>query len=548
MVGNVSVALYAMLGAVGFVLLIACVNVANLLLVRAASRESEIALRTALGAGRGRIVRQLVTESLVLAVGGAALGMVLAAWALDGALALIPRGLPRAEEVGIDWQVIAFTAALSIIVGVLFGLVPALHALRSEISNMRRPGRGAAAGTNRTRSLLVLAEVALATVLLAGAGLLIRSFERLTHHDPGFNPSHLVVFNMALPPMEDDPMNARVDAVLARLRGLPGTQRAAVAAALPLDPNAPFGAHTSFRVVGEPKPAHGYEPNSRVMPVSPSYFGTLGLTLVRGRWFTNADNRRDAPAVIVIDQALAAKYFPNENPIGKQLTFGFQHTFTASPSDTLTMHGEIVGIARSAAYTALGGKPDPTTYVPYATAPFGASFVVRTRADPSVTEASIRHLMRDVDPGAPIYELRTMDDALSESLAAPRFYTTLLGVFAGIALLLAALGIYGVISYIVANRTREFGIRIALGATSRDVTRLVVWRGLALTVGGIVIGAVAALALTRVIQSLLFETAPTDVPTLVIGALVLATVATFASWLPARRASRTDPTVAMRAE
>src|SRR6185437_125119 len=194
------------------------------------------------------------------------------------------------------------------------------------------------------------------------------------------------------------------------------------------------------------------------------------------------------------------------------------------------------------------GKPDPTTYVPYATAPFGASFVVRTRADPSVTEASIRHLMRDVDPGAPIYELRTMDDALSESLAAPRFYTTLLGVFAGIALLLAALGIYGVISYIVANRTREFGIRIALGATSRDVTRLVVWRGLALTVGGIVIGAVAALALTRVIQSLLFETAPTDVPTLVIGALVLATVATFASWLPARRASRTDPTVAMRAE
>lgn len=548
MVGNVSVALYAMLGAVGFVLLIACVNVANLLLVRAAARQSEIALRTALGAARGRIVRHLVTESLVLSAAGAVLGTILAAWALDAVLALSPRGLPRLDEIAIDWRVIAFTAVLSIVVGVLFGLVPALHAVRSDISNMLRQGRGGAGGANRTRSALVLAEVALATVLLAGAGLLIRSFERLMHHDPGFNPSHLVVFNLALPSMYDDQMNARASEVLARLRALPGTQRAAVAAALPLDPNAPFGAHTSFRVIGEPKPVHGYEPISRIQPVSPSYFSTMGMTLVRGRWFTDAENRRDVPAVLVIDEALAAKYFPNQNAIGKQLTFGFQHTFTANPNDTLTMHGEIVGVARNAAYSALGGKPDPTTYVPYATAPVGAAFVVRTNADPRVTQASIQHVMHDADPNAPVYGLRSMDDALSASVAQPRFYTLLLGAFAAMALLLAALGIYGVISYVVTNRTREFGIRIALGATSRDVTRLVVRRGLGLTLGGIVLGGIAAAALTRVIRSLLFETAPTDVPTFVLGAIVLGVVATLASWLPARRASRTDPTVAMRAE
>ncbi|HVX39247.1 MAG TPA: ABC transporter permease [Gemmatimonadaceae bacterium] len=551
-IGDVERPLWAMFGAVALVLIIACANVANLLLVRAMSRGSEVAVRTALGAGRRRLLQQFVTESVLLAVVGAGLGVLLATWAVDAVVAFGPQRLARLQEISVDHRVLAFTCLLAALTGIVIGVLPGLQLSRWDAAALLRSGtRGTTAGGQRTRSALVFVELALGTVLLVGAGLFIHSFERLTHVDPGFRPQHLIVFNAALSGKKyeyDAGTNAFVDELEARLSSIPGVQSVAASGDRPFDPSPIFEASTSFTEDGAPKPAPGTEPESRIIPASPSFFETTGMRLEQGRTFTEAENRRDAAPVVVINEALAKRYFPGQNPIGKHLTFGISHTASADPADSVRARGEVIGIVRDVHLSSLGDPPVPAAYFPYRTMPFGATFLVRTSGDPASIERSIQAQVAAVDKTVPIYELGTMDAALSDSVSQPRFYVTLFTAFSVVALLLAALGIYGVISYAVSQRAREFGIRLALGATSRDVTHLVVRSGLWLTVGGLVAGALAATFATRVVQSLLFGIAPLDPLAFVAACVALGGTAIAASWLPARRAARTDPAVTMRAE
>jgi len=550
LIGDVSRPLWAMLGATAFVLLMACANVANLLLVRASSRESEMAVRTALGAGRTRLVRQLVTESLLLAVAGATLGALLSAWTVDLVATYGPRGVPRIADVSVDARVVAFTTVVAILTALLFGLAPALRAAPRDPVQMLRAGSRALAG-GAANSTLVLVEIALATTLLVGAGLFMRSFSRLTSVHPGFEPKHLVTFDVALVGdryLTDARSNAFADAVLSTIGALPGVERAAVATTAPVDPDPGFSASTSFTVDGDPPPAPGSEHLSRVLGVSPSYFETLGLSLRSGRIFTEPENRIDAAPVLVINRALADRYFAGSNPIGRHLTFGLSHTFTESPADSVRMRGEIVGIVDNTTQRSLSEKPVPAAYVPYRTAPFAPAFMVRTTLPLSSLEGSLRRAVRDVDATASVYGLTTMDDALSATVAQPRFYTMLIAVFGCVALVLAALGVYGVISYLVTQRIREFGIRVALGATAGTIARSVLARALALSSVGIAVGVAGALVVGRLIQSLLFDTSAFDAATFAAVAVMLLAVAGLAAWIPARRAASADPMSAMRAD
>jgi len=397
----------------------------------------------------------------------------------------------------------------------------------------------------------VLAELALGTVLLVGAGLLIRSFEQLTRVDAGFRPDHLVVFDVALAGKkysDDAAVNAFTDGVQRQLVDLPGVLDAAVAANRPFDPKPSFEGSVTFTIDGTPAPAPGSEPNSDFLPVSPSFFQTMGMTLVRGRLFSEAENRLQVPPVIVINEALAKRYFPGQDPIGKHLTFDFRHNASASPSDSVRARGEIVGIVRDTYFNSLNKAPGPATFFPFHTEPFAASFVLRTSVDPAALENEIRGVVAAADPTQPVFELGAMNDALAESVAPWRFYTVLLTGFGTVAFLLATLGIYGVISYAVSQETRDFGIRIALGARSGDVMYLVLARGASLILPGLAVGVVGALFLTRLIRGLLFGVEPLDRPTFAVVCLVFAVVGTIASWVPARRAARVDPIIAMRAE
>ena len=551
LVGNVKPALYAMLGAVAFVLLIACANVANLLLVRAAARESEIAVRTALGAGRSRILRQLITESLMLAAGGAVLGAAIAAWAVDGVVALGPQGIPRLDEVAVNGQVLLFTAGLALVTGTLFGLVPALHVARPDISQMLRESvRGTSrGGHHRTRNALVVAEMALAVVLLVGAGLLIRSFARLTSVDPGFRPQNVVTFDVSVPDAKYDvepKIRQFAYDVVERLQQIPGAQAAGASFGRPMG----TGGHiaTSFEIDGQPPSTPDNRRISEIYIASSGYFKALGIGAVRGRVIDAGDDRRGSAPVLVVNQELARKYFPGVNPIGKHLTFGFSHD-TAGPNTGAPLVGEIVGIVPNVKNNGLSSDPAAAVYVPLSSVALNyLTFVVRSTADPAAVETAARQVMKASDPDLPIFGMQTMEHAVAESVSQPRFYAILLAVFAGIALLLAALGIYGVISYVVSQRTRELGIRIALGASQRRVVRLVVGHGLWMTVGGIALGTVAAAWLTRVIKSMLFDVAAVDPVTFALVPLTLLAVAVFASWVPARRAAKVDPVVTMRAE
>jgi predicted permease len=550
-VGDVGQALWPMLGAVAFVLLIACTNVANLLLVRAAARAPELAVRSALGADRAGIVRQLIVESLVLASGGAVLGILISLWTLSAVAALGPRSVPRIDEIGVDGRVLAFTVCVVIVTGLLFGLAPAVHAARSDTSVLLRGGRGSSGGMRRTRSALVVAETALSMVLLVGAGLLLRSLARLTHVDPGFRANHLVVFNTALSNKKYDYENAVIQFssdVRSQLAALPGVQGVAAAADRPFDPEPQFGASTAFTIDGDAKPQPGTEPESRISPVTPSFFTTLGATLEHGRAFDETENRLDAPPVVVVNEALAKRYFPGRDPIGKHLTFGLSHNTTPNPADTVRLRGEIVGVVKDVTNSALGAVPGPAAYFPYNAAPFAATFIARVAGDPSLVEGAAYRIVHDVDASAAVYEVGTMDDAMSATVARPRFYTMLLGAFAGVALLLAMLGMFGVVSYSVRQRTREFGIRIALGARAERVAGGVVRGGLQLAFAGVVAGSIGAAVITRSIRGMLFGTDPLDLSTYVGVALVLMAVAAIAAWLPARRAAATDPVIAMRAE
>ena len=549
-VGDVRRALYTMFGAVAFVLLIACANIANLLLVRAAGRETEIAVRTALGAGRGRIVRQLVTESVLLSLIGAVIGTALAAWVVDAVVAFGPQGLPRVEDIVIDARVLAFSIGVAVMTGVLFGLVPATHAARGAIGQMLKEGaRGAAGrrGAQRTRGLLVVSEMALAVVLLIGAGLLIRSFIKLMNVDPGFRSEQVLKFNVSVPEPKYPNDRDRVrfaDAVTEKLSSLPGTQSVAVSFDRPLERSGMF---VTFEVDGRPPSRAESRPATGLHPVSSTYFTTLGVRLLRGRFYTKQDESWSSPPVLVVNEAFVRKFFPTEEALGQHITLGLTHD-TAQAGTEVTTQGEIIGIvADMKGDLAMPARPD--VYVPFALLPLDdMNFFIRTTADVGAVGSAVRARVREVDPALPVYDFSTMEQVVNDSVAQPRFYMLLLTAFAALALVLAALGIYGVISYTVSQRTRELGIRIALGATHDRVVRLVLRQGVVLTSVGVGLGLVGAYWLTGFISSLLFGVTNADPLTFGAVAALLLGVAWMASYVPARRAASVDPVIAMRAE
>jgi putative ABC transport system permease protein len=544
MVGDVRTPLLVLLGAVLFVLLIACANVANLLLVRAAAREGEVAIRTALGASRTRIVRQLLTESLLLALVGGAAGVALAVWMTRALVALAPPETPRLEEVGLDGSVLLFTLGLTLLTGVLFGLVPALQASRPNlVASLKEGSRGSKGrAVTRVRSLLVVTETALAVVLLAGAGLLIRSFGELQKVDVGFQPEGVVKFNLALQANKypEDPLIRNFARTLTeRMRGLPGvTSAGLVAWGLPLSGVVNT---ISYTIEGHPPTPHGWEGNVRVAIASPEYFRTMGIPVLRGRAFTERD-RDGAPQVVVINQTAARRMFPGEDAMGKRIDLGWT-------SNGVRRGGQVVGIIGDFKQDALQADAEPHLLLPFEQVPMaGMTVVLRTAADPSAVAATVRDEVRALDPDLPIYGLQTLEDLVASSASQPKFYMLLLGGFSAIALLLAAVGIYGVIAYAVRQRTQEIGIRMALGASRDRVLRMVVGQGMALAVVGALAGLVGAFLATRGMQSLLYQVSASD-PMIYTGvALMLVLVAAVASWLPARRAARTDPQLALRGE
>jgi putative ABC transport system permease protein len=549
-VGSVKPALYVMLGAVGFVLLIACANVANLLLVRASSRETEIAVRTALGAGRHVLVRQLVTESLLLSLAGAVIGTSLAAWAVDAVKAFGPRGVPRLANVAINGQVLGFSVLVALVTGVLFGLAPALHAASANLGQvLKESTRGSSRrGTNRTRGVLVVTEMALAVMLLIGAGLFARSFVALTRVDLGFQTENVVSMSFSLPNTKypwDQQQLSFANQLLERVRGLPGLKGAALAFGRPLSPNA---MRITFERTDRPLSTPDTRRVADVRVVTPEFFSALGIPLLAGRSLSETD-LPNGPPVIVVTQALAKQYFPNENPIGKRIMLGWGRQRSADKNDTVTVGGEIVGIVGNVKTFGPRTAAPATVYLPFNQAPMqGLSLIVRSTAAPTLIINGARAAIKQLDGDLPIFDAKTMTEALSDTVSQPRFYAILLGSFATIALLIAALGIYGVISYAVSQRTRELGIRIALGAQRERVVRLVIGQGLTLTLLGIVVGVAGAYAMTRMISSLLFGVAPADPLTFVVVAFVFVGVASLASYLPARRAASVDPIIAMRAE
>jgi putative ABC transport system permease protein len=542
-VGLVEPALLVLLGAVALVLLIACVNVANLQLVRATGRRAEVAVRTALGASRSRLLRQLLTESVVLAVISGVAGLILGAWGTRLLMRLADGAVPRAAEVGLDGRVVAFTMLVALGTGLLFGLVPALQASRSDVATaLREGGRSGSAGprANRLRSSLVVGELALALVLLVGAGLLIKSFYRLQHVDPGFEPTGLLTFDLSLPETKyatTDAQRRFADELLERMQRLPRARSAALIFGVPFGGMNRSG---TFKIGGRPVPAPGQEPESEFYSTSPSYFATMSIPILRGRAFTEQDRSR-RPGAFVIDQSAARRFFPNEDPIGRQIMLDAE-------VDGVPLSGEVVGIAGEVRHDDLSRHPEPQIYVPLATDPSPRlTVVIRSQGDPSLLTKTAEAVVRALDPDLPVYGVQTMTDRLSQSVGRPRLYTVLLAIFAGVALSLAAVGIYGVMSYAVSQRAHELGIRIALGAERRDVWQLVVGQGMLLTCIGLGIGVVLAALATRVVRSLLFGVGPTDAVTYGMVAGVLASVALVACYVPARRAARVDPMDALRA-
>jgi putative ABC transport system permease protein len=542
-VGDARAPLLVLLGAVGLVLLIACANVANLLLARAAGREGEFSVRAALGAGKGRLVRHLLTESVMLGALGGALGLVLAFVGTRALLALGPEGIPRLDEVGVDGTVLAFTAAAALLTGILFGLAPALQVARANLaSSIREGARGTPGGRgNRLRSGLVVAQTALAVVLLVGAGLLLGSFARMTQVDPGFHSDGVLTFPLSLPEAaypEDAQVRDFYGRFLERLETVPGVRSAdAVVPGLAGGQSFSLG----FTVDGrEPLPP-GESQSMQARVATAGYFSTVGIPLRRGRAFTEWD-REDAPGVLVLNEAAVRQYFPNEDPLGQRITLGWSR-------DGVQVGGEVVGIVGDVRHFGLTSEPFPEVYIPHAQVPnAGMTLVLRTAGDPLAVAGPVRAALRELDPSLAAGTFVPLEDQLSSSVAQPRFYALLLGLFAAVALTLAAVGILGVMSYLVAQRTRELGIRMALGADARDVHRLVIGRGMLLTFAGLALGIPATLALTRLIESQLYGVEPGDPVIFVAVILLLTAVAFFSTYIPSRRATRIDPMVALRGE
>jgi len=508
-------------------------------------------VRTALGAGRARIIRQLITESLMLSALGAVIGGAIASWAVDAIVAFGPRGLPRLDEVSVDSRVLGFSVIVALVTGLAFGLVPSLHSVKSELGQMlKENGRGSSGrrAAQRTRSALVIGEMALAVVLLIGAGLLIRSFVKLVQVDPGFRPEHVVSFDVSLPEVKyphDREIRRFASDVRESLASLPGTQSVAVAFARPLEQQ---GMRVAFDIDGRPPAPADSRLVADVRPASSNFFSTLGMRLVRGRVFTPAEEDFGPPPVLVVTESFVKKYFATEDPIGKRITLGIAHD-TAGANTSVTARGEIVGVIHDVHQRGLNDDLAPAVYLGWGTLPINdVSFLVRSNNDSQTLAAAIRERVHGVDPTMPIYDVRTMEAAVSESVAQPRFYMMLLSAFAALALLLAAIGIYGVISYSVSQRTRELGIRIALGASQDRVVRLVLGQGMGLTLIGICGGLVGSYWLVHLLAAMLFGIGATDALTFGTVAIVLLGVAALATYLPARRAARVDPVIAMRAD
>ncbi len=534
-IGKARTALLVLLGAVGLVLLIACANVANLLLARAAARQREVAVRTALGASRGRLVRQFLTESLLLAFLGGMLGLLLALWGVDF-LTSMSNTIPRAREIGIDGRALGFTLLVSLLTGVVFGLAPALASSKPDLTRSLKEGsKGAGVGLrgNRVRGLLVVSEIALALMLLIGAGLLIRSFARLLEVNPGFDPANVLTMQVSLPENsygERAQRAAFYRQVLQRIAALPGVEHVGAVNDLPFS-----GSRTSnsFQIEGR----QSNEPmNADSRVINSDYFRAMSIPLLQGRAFTEGDGA-DAAGVAVINEVMARRFWPDENPIGKRLTFG------GDPPR------EIVGIVAALKHDNLSAEEAPEMYAPYGQRPQSRmSIVVRSTVDPQSLTSAVRGAVREVDPNQPIYNVMTMEQRLASALAPQRFNTLVLGLFAGVALVLAVLGIYGVMSYTVSQRTHEIGVRMALGAQRTDVLRLVTRQGMTLAIIGIIIGLIASFAATRVLTTLLYGVSPTDFITFAVVALILGAAAFIASYIPARRATKVDPMIALRYE
>jgi putative ABC transport system permease protein len=541
-VRDIKPSLIVLLCAVAFVLLIACANVANLLLARAAGRQKEIAIRTALGAGRARIIRQLLTESALLAILGGAAGLTLAKWGMDLLLKLAPEDLPRMSDVSLDGRALAFTAAVTLLTGLIFGLVPALQSSRPNLNEtMSETGRGSTEGRRRqlVRGALVVLEIASALVLLIGSGLLIKSFWRLQRVDPGFNPDNTLTLSVSLPRSkypEESQQVAFFQQLLEKVRALPGVQAAGATNPLPMAGDTVL----AFLVQGRPPLPPGAGQSTNFYAVSADYFKAMGIRLLKGRLINERDIK-EAPHVAMINETMAKKIFPDEEPIGKRITFD-----GGEPNSDWY---EIVGVVSDVKQYGLDQATPMQTYEPYTQQTYPVmTLVARASGDPTNLTAAIRNAVLELDKEQPVANVRTLDRILSTSTAQQRFSALLLGVFAAVAMSLAAVGIYGVLSYAVTQRTHEIGIRMALGAARGDVLRMVVGAGMRLALLGMAAGLAVAFGLTRLMSALLFGVSPTDPMIFGLIPLLIVTVALLACWIPARRATKVDPMIALRIE
>ncbi len=544
MVEDIRPALFVLLGAVGLVLLIACANVANLLLSRLAAREREVAVRTALGAGRGRLIRQFLTESMLLSVVGGLLGVLLAWRGTPLLLALFGNRIPRAQEIGVDGTVLAFTILLSLGTGLLFGLLPALHASRSDLQSSLRDGAKGSGDRRgrRTRSVLVFAEVAIAIVLLVGAGLLVRSLLELQNVQPGFRADHALSVQIQLPESsypEEPKQAAFFRDLLPRLAAIPGVQNAAAGYPLPFTGS---NYMLAFAAEGQaPAKTLSDTPAANMGFVSPDYFATLAIPIRDGRVFDDHDSL-ESEKVIVVNRSLADQIWPGVSPVGKRVTFGV-------PVNAESEWMRVVGVVADVRHGELNDQPGLQAYLPLLQSPSTeAALVVRTAGSPGAMTSAVAAAVREVDPALPVANPKTLDQLLADSVAAPRANAVLLALLAGLALVLAAFGVYGVLSYSVAQRTREIGLRMALGAAAGDVLRQLLREGLSTVLAGIATGLVGAFFLARTLRSLLYGVTESDPVTFIGVPLVLLVVAMLATWIPARRATRVEPVVALRYE
>ena len=543
LVGEIRPALLVLFGAVGCVLLIVCANIANLLLARATTRQREMSIRAALGASRGRVIRQVLTESTLLACVGGSLGLLLAPWGTQTLIRLSPVNIPRLTQLNLDSRVFVFTTLVSLLTGLVFGLAPAAYGLKSDLAESLKEGaRGSSEGAYRgcVRSALVVGEVAVALLLLVNAGLLLQSFFRLVRVDPGFDPHHVLTLRL------DSPANysgARqldfFERVLEDVRALPGVRSASGVFGLPFSE---IDAQTGFDIEGRPI-AKADRPLTSYMAIKPDYFRTLGIPILEGRDFTLRDDLKASP-VAIINETLARQFFPHQDPVGQRIQPGISNGYGGKKPMR-----EIVGVVGDVKVHSLAAGPQAQCYVPLSQGPSGLmTVVVRTDTDPKTLVPAVRSTVAALDKNVPTYNIKTLDQSLSQSVAPPRFITLLLGIFAGLAMVLAAVGLYGLMAYSVVQRTHEIGVRMALGAERAHVLKLVVGQGLTLTLMGVAVGLGGALGLTRFLSSLLFGMKPTDPLTFAVASVLLTGVALLASYIPARRATKVDPMVALRYE